>query len=306
MGKGEIARYKQFLLFPLCFQKACCPGASKGVIVWEWVNPFPNKPWCLRVCGISLENTVGKGEIAHDEQFLLFLQCLLPFWRTFCHFHQIQNCHLQTLWVRKSLNFVVWEWINCIDVFHRNTCIVCKCPRVLHDIYNENFVNVRDRLGWHRDDDPTLQVTKEQTLKQGYMWVPSGLQPEQVNYDKLKYVFLLFLNLPNVMTQIIYYTIILFSTLSVYKLYIFATIFSSVTAMKEFVSDGIENIVGKEENTGFLLFPLCFQRLINAHLVETWISEVKSERKSFWKHYRKNQKYCWPGMLLKVRYIYLG
>ena len=38
MGKGEIAHYEQFLLFPQCFQKACFPGASKGVIVWEWVN----------------------------------------------------------------------------------------------------------------------------------------------------------------------------------------------------------------------------------------------------------------------------
>ena len=38
MGKGEIARYEQFLLFPECFQKACYPEASKGVIVWEWVN----------------------------------------------------------------------------------------------------------------------------------------------------------------------------------------------------------------------------------------------------------------------------
>ena len=49
VGKGEIARYEQFLLFPQCFQMACyeqfllfpqcfqmaCfPGASKGVIVW--------------------------------------------------------------------------------------------------------------------------------------------------------------------------------------------------------------------------------------------------------------------------------
>ena len=33
--KGEIARYEQFLLFPQCFQKACFPLASKGVIVWE-------------------------------------------------------------------------------------------------------------------------------------------------------------------------------------------------------------------------------------------------------------------------------
>ena len=38
VGKGEIARYEQFLLFPQCFQKACFPGASKGVTVWEWVN----------------------------------------------------------------------------------------------------------------------------------------------------------------------------------------------------------------------------------------------------------------------------
>ena len=38
MGKGEIALYERFLLFPQCFQKACFPRASKGVIVWEWVN----------------------------------------------------------------------------------------------------------------------------------------------------------------------------------------------------------------------------------------------------------------------------
>ena len=38
MGKGKIARHEQFLLFPQCFQKACFPEASKGVIVkrlWE-------------------------------------------------------------------------------------------------------------------------------------------------------------------------------------------------------------------------------------------------------------------------------
>ena len=42
MGKGEIARYEQFLLFPQCFQKAFFPGASKGVIVWEWVKQLFN------------------------------------------------------------------------------------------------------------------------------------------------------------------------------------------------------------------------------------------------------------------------
>ena len=34
----------------------------------------------------TFENTAGKGEIARNEQFLLFPQCLLPIWITFCHF----------------------------------------------------------------------------------------------------------------------------------------------------------------------------------------------------------------------------
>ena len=45
----------------------------------------------------SFENTVGKGEIAYNEQFLSFLQCFLHVWRTSGHFHQICKCRLQTL-----------------------------------------------------------------------------------------------------------------------------------------------------------------------------------------------------------------
>ena len=56
VGKGEIARYEQFLLFPQCFQKACFPGASKGVIVWEWVKELK------AVEKRPHENFVGKGE----------------------------------------------------------------------------------------------------------------------------------------------------------------------------------------------------------------------------------------------------
>ena len=38
-GKRRNCHYEQFLLFPQCFQKVCFPGASKGVIVWEWFKP---------------------------------------------------------------------------------------------------------------------------------------------------------------------------------------------------------------------------------------------------------------------------
>ena len=53
-----------------------------------------------------------KEEIGHNEQFLLFPQCFLPVWRTFCHFHQIWNCRLQTLSVSKSLKLIVWKRVN--------------------------------------------------------------------------------------------------------------------------------------------------------------------------------------------------
>ena len=55
------------------------------------LNPFPPKNALVLTClkYKSFENTVGKGEIALNEQFLLFPQCFLPVWRTFGHFHQI-------------------------------------------------------------------------------------------------------------------------------------------------------------------------------------------------------------------------
>ena len=58
------------------------------------------------------ESTVGKVEIARDEQFLLFAQCFQPLLRTFHHVHQISNCQLQTLSVLKGLKFVIWERVN--------------------------------------------------------------------------------------------------------------------------------------------------------------------------------------------------
>ena len=38
VGKGEIARYEQFLLFPQCFQKTYTPDTWKPMLVWERVK----------------------------------------------------------------------------------------------------------------------------------------------------------------------------------------------------------------------------------------------------------------------------
>ena len=42
VGKGEIARNEQFLLFPQCFQKTRTADTSKPGLVWERVNSLPN------------------------------------------------------------------------------------------------------------------------------------------------------------------------------------------------------------------------------------------------------------------------
>ena len=61
VGKGENVGYQHFLLFQQCFEKASVPDMSKGVM-WEWLNPFPNKPWILRVCIASLLKTLWEKE----------------------------------------------------------------------------------------------------------------------------------------------------------------------------------------------------------------------------------------------------
>ena len=81
--------------------------------------PFPKQALvftCLQYK--SFENTVGKGEIACDEQFVHFPQCFLPFWRTLCLFHRIKDRHLQTLSVWMSLKLVVWERVNFHGIDH--------------------------------------------------------------------------------------------------------------------------------------------------------------------------------------------
>ena len=90
VGKGDTARYEQYLLFPQCFQKACFPGASKGVIVWEWVNTLPNDnilaltkfkafandKFTVAKMKISIldriENIVGNGEKAGNTSIFSF------------------------------------------------------------------------------------------------------------------------------------------------------------------------------------------------------------------------------------------
>ena len=75
VGKGEIARYEQFLLFQHCFQKACFPGASKGVIVWKWVK---EKVHYLPLDGIlQIPNLSSLGILGTEPEYFPTQQPLL-------------------------------------------------------------------------------------------------------------------------------------------------------------------------------------------------------------------------------------
>ena len=93
VGKGEIARRKQLLLFPQCFQKDFYLRHVKTMgLVWEGANTLPNE-YMLATSKLkafadnkrnaaemiisvldTVENIVGKEENAGYQHFLLFPQ----------------------------------------------------------------------------------------------------------------------------------------------------------------------------------------------------------------------------------------
>ena len=60
------------------------------------------------------ENTMEKGDLAPNKQFLLSPQRFQHIWRSLNQFHQIKNSRLQTFSVWKHLKFVVWESVKHI------------------------------------------------------------------------------------------------------------------------------------------------------------------------------------------------
>ena len=58
------------------------------------------------------KKTVRKGEIARNEQYLLYPLCFLPLRRVFYHLHNILNFRLQTFQFGRVLRFFVWERVN--------------------------------------------------------------------------------------------------------------------------------------------------------------------------------------------------
>ena len=62
-GKGEIARYEQFLLFPLCFQRTCTTDTSKSGLAWERVKK--QNILALYAVKAFINDSISQAQIVH-------------------------------------------------------------------------------------------------------------------------------------------------------------------------------------------------------------------------------------------------
>ena len=72
------------------------------------LNPFPHNPKISQPWERGLLKTVGKGENAGNQHFLLFTQCFQPFTKQISDFQSHLFCHLQILSLRTGLKCVIW------------------------------------------------------------------------------------------------------------------------------------------------------------------------------------------------------
>ena len=75
-----------------------------------FMDPFPNKPWFLRVCSTSLLKTLWEKEkLIIMSIFSFSHSAFYPFGELSAFFIKLKKCRLQALSIWMSLKFVVWE-----------------------------------------------------------------------------------------------------------------------------------------------------------------------------------------------------
>ncbi|XP_067133704.1 four and a half LIM domains protein 2-like [Centruroides vittatus] len=62
----------------------------------------------------------------------------------------------------------------------RTICDNCKCERECHDIYHNDIVNVRDRIGLKDPRQSNKSSFKRNALEEGYAWMPSDLSKDKI------------------------------------------------------------------------------------------------------------------------------
>ena len=125
-------------------------------------NPFPNKPWFLRVCSISLLKTLREKEkLLVTSNFSFSHSVFYPFRKLSAIFIQFRNCCLQALSVWKGPKFVFWKRVN--DVFN-SISVISRRPVHLSMLSWSSFNQYSAQYSFQATGClPTLPLSKKRT-----------------------------------------------------------------------------------------------------------------------------------------------
>ena len=131
VGKGEIARYEQFLLFPPWFQKICTVDTLKPGLVWEWIkslstNAFNSEPLQDNQSSTIFEhiffhfNSKTKQiSISHPHSFCRLQTLSISISPKFCHLLKSQGLKTFSLLLSVISQFksnITPDWLNHLAV----------------------------------------------------------------------------------------------------------------------------------------------------------------------------------------------
>lgn len=84
--------------------------------------------------------------------------------------HIRKKLNLNSLTSKKEWHIFILLLFLFLSIF-RKTCLVCKCPRETHAIYQEQLTSVKERLGFK----PTANLSTLNAEQLGYAWIPPGV-----------------------------------------------------------------------------------------------------------------------------------
>ena len=163
--KGEIARFVQFLLLSLCFQKTSAAYASECVCKWERVNPFPHADAFRCNSSRRLLKTLWPNmkllmmsNYLWPQCFQLYLTIKLSFMENFQVFVTIfSKLSAADLLSHMQMHFDTFSWWRLKNIVLINpfppvdACWRIYCKRLLKTLWQKLFPVIISRRAKARD-----------------------------------------------------------------------------------------------------------------------------------------------------------
>ena len=104
VGKGEIASFEQFLLYPQCFQKTCTADLYKPGLVWERVKSICRQQ---NKCDSKTDTGFGRGRKHRGNRRKCRLPAFSPFPTMFSKGYFLEVVKSRDCVVKSSTDFLL-------------------------------------------------------------------------------------------------------------------------------------------------------------------------------------------------------